>query len=190
MSYRPCGLVVHNRVPTGKLPKKQTRYELLLSKYIKTSLVSVVLAVRKWTQMRPNEGKKPSEACQYILIFCFAEKHRLDTLSHCLENNFPPFQSDIQASHASQIKARKLNTLKRRFQADGGWILPPKTQQKMIEGGKNHHCKKLVNKHLKILPHVKLECKAEVKFLTECQYCRAKHQSLPVGIRIQPTTPE
>lgn len=49
----------------------------------------------KW---KPREEKKAmsSQPCQYILIFCLAEKLCLDTLSHCLENNFTPLQSDVQ----------------------------------------------------------------------------------------------
>lgn len=49
----------------------------------------------KW---KPRQEKKAmsSQPCQYILIFCLAEKLCLDTLSHCLENNFTPLQSDVQ----------------------------------------------------------------------------------------------
>lgn len=39
---------------------------------------------------KQKDNKNPSEPCQYILIFCIAEKQRLDTPSHCLENNFTP----------------------------------------------------------------------------------------------------
>lgn len=78
------------------------------------------------TDATKREKKIPPEPCQYILIFCLAEKHRLDTPSHCLENNFTPLQSDIQ-THAPHRLRHGNWSLKGDFRQMGGYYHKGKT---------------------------------------------------------------
>lgn len=189
LSHCPCGLVVHNRVPTGKLSKHWVGgWTFSLQIYKNKPCVSLVLAA-KWIQMRTNrkKNKNPLEPCQYILIFCLAEKHSLDTQPHCLENNFTPLQSDIQMHMPHRLRR-------------GNWSLRGDFRQMGdITTKENKKCLRIEKGKIIVLKcwriniwksPVKLECKAEPKFLSECQHCSAKHQSPRVKIRIQPTTLE
>lgn len=135
------------------------------------------------TDATKREKKIPPEPCQYILIFCLAEKHRLDTPSHCLENNFTPVQSDVQ-THAPHRLRHGNWSLKGDFRQMGG-ILPQRKKQNVYG---LRRVKIIIIKCCRIngwKSPVELECKAEVKFQTECQRCSTKHQSALVEIRIQ-----
>lgn len=152
----------------------------------KTSLVCPLSLQQNGYRCDQTE-KIPSEPCQYILIFCLAEKHRLDTLSHCLENNFTPIQSDVQAHTPRRLRQGNWS-LKGDFRQMGDITTKENTKCLRIEEGKIIiiNCWRINSWK----SPVKLECKAELKFLTECQHCSAKHQSPLVEIRIQPTTLE
>lgn len=168
--------MVHNRLPWSQLWKKKWASGWTFAPFS-----------RFCSKMETKTGQKAmsSQPCQYILIFCLAEKLCLDTLSHCLENNFTPLQSDVHT--ASQIKARKLNT-KRRFQTDGGYYHKRNYIFKKIStdwGGQNHHHKTLQNKQLKIPSQIGMQSWTEIP-----RWTPAKHRSPLVKIRIQPATLE
>lgn len=149
-------------------PKKQT--------------VCLVSLQAKWTQMRPNKKterkKNPSESCQYILIFCLAEKQRLDTPSHCLENNFTP-RSNLTYRRRAPHRLRR-----------GNWSL--KGDFRRMTAARRGRAKKKKNHHHKINSWKSLQsnwnAKLKGNFLTGCLNVSAG--ALQSKIRIQPTTLE
>lgn len=122
------------------------------------------------SKMETKTGKKAmsSQPCQYILIFCLAEKLCLDTLSHCLENNFTPLQSDVQTCPLPHRLRQGNWTLKGDFRQMGDI-----TTKEIIYFKKSpqiEEAKIIIIKRCRInswKSPVKSECKAELKFLAE-----------------------
>lgn len=130
---------------------------------------------------RQKEKKNPSESCQYILIFCLAEKQRLDTPSHCLENNFTP-RSNLTYRRRAPHRLRR-----------GNWSLKGDFRQ-MTAARRGRAKKKIIKKnhHHKINSWKSLQsnwnAKLKGNFLTGCLNVSAG--ALQSKIRIQPTTLE
>lgn len=172
LSYCPCGLVVHNWVKTSP-----------------ACPLSLQQNGHRCDQTERVERKKNlSEVCQYILIFCLAEKQSLDTLPHCLENNFTPLQYDVEA-HTPHRLRRGNWSLNGDFRQMGDITTKENKTCLQIEEGKNHHHKMRPNKQLKIPGQIGMQSWNKIPDWMSALWCK-NTPSPPVQIRIQPTTLE